>query len=124
MAAVHAQAKEAGRKVTTINGDAFSAEIKAETIKAVKELGGPVDMVIYSLASPRRTDRDGTTYNSVLKPLGQSYSGKSIDLRDESITEVTIDPANEDEAAATVKVMGGEDWAWWMERVAGRRPVG
>ena len=118
LAAVHQQAQAAGRKITTINGDAFSADIKAQTIAAINELGGPIDLVVYSLASPRRTDQDGVTHSSVLKPLGGSYSGKSIDLRDESITEVSIDPATEEEAAATVKVMGGEDWAWWMNELS------
>lgn len=104
-----------GLYAKTINGDAFSAEIKQQTIDLIKKDFGKVDMVIYSLAAPRRTTADGTVYSSVLKTTEGSYTNKTIDLRDNSITEVTIEPATDEEVLHTVKVMGGEDWADWID---------
>ena len=119
LAAVARRAKEAGRAVHNVNGDAFTNEIKAETIAAVKRLGKKVDAVIYSLAAPRRTDpTTGESFTSVLKPLGQAYSSKSIDLNTDQLTSVQLEPATEADVAATVKVMGGEDWALWMKALA------
>ncbi|TVR11810.1 MAG: trans-2-enoyl-CoA reductase family protein [Planctomycetota bacterium] len=119
LAEAQVQASAEGRQLETIVGDAFSNEIKEQTITALKERFGPIDCVVYSLAAPKRLDpSNGTLYSSVLKPVGSSYTGKSIDLRDYSIGEVTIDPASEDEILATQKVMGGEDWQIWMERLA------
>ena len=109
-------AKEAGLFSHSINGDAFSDEIKAETIQAIKENMGQVDLVIYSLASPVRTDpKDGLTYRSALKPRGQEYTAKSIDPFSGAVKEATIPPANEEEEASTIKVMGGEDWQLWLK---------
>ncbi|WP_312644402.1 enoyl-ACP reductase FabV [Hydrogenoanaerobacterium sp.] len=98
----------------TINGDAFSQEIKEQTIELIKKDLGKVDLVVYSLASPRRTTADGTVYSSVLKTTGSPYTNKTIDLRNNAISKTTIPSATEDEIAATVKVMGGEDWKDWM----------
>ena len=104
-----------GLYAKTINGDAFSAEIKQQTIDLIKKDFGKVDMVIYSLAAPRRTAADGTVYTSVLKTTEGSYTNKTIDLKDNTIQEVTIEPATEEEVLHTVKVMGGEDWMDWMD---------
>jgi len=104
-----------GLYARTINGDAFSSEIKQQTIDLIKKDFGKADMVIYSLAAPRRTTADGTVYSSVLKTTEGNYTNKTIDLKDNSITEVTIEPATEEEVLHTVKVMGGEDWADWID---------
>lgn len=109
-------AHEAGRYAKSINGDAFSEEIKAETIAAIKADMKQVDLVVYSLASPRRTDpTDGETYKSVLKPIGASYTNRSLDTDKAEVNEVTIEPASEEEVVHTVKVMGGQDWELWMK---------
>lgn len=98
----------------TINGDAYSDEIKQQVIDLIKKDLGKVDAVIYSLASPRIVTQD-KTYTSVLKPIGRPFSSKSIDLKTNKITEVTIDPATNDEIEDTIKVMGGEDWQAWID---------
>ena len=93
----------------------FSVECKEKTIQKIREDLGKVDMVIYSLAAPRRTTPDGQTYTSVLKPVGEAFTNLSWNAKDNSLTTVTLEPANEEEIAATVKVMGGEDWMDWIE---------
>lgn len=98
----------------SINGDAFSREVKDMTIAKIKEDLGQVDMVIYSLAAPRRTDEDGVTHSSVLKTTSIPYTNKTLDLRNNQISEVTVPAATKEEEIATVKVMGGEDWALWI----------
>ena len=98
----------------TINGDAYSDEIKQQTIELIKKDLGKVDMVVYSLASPRRTMADGTIYTSVLKTVGEPYTNKTIDLKNRVVSDITVEPATDDEIAATVKVMGGEDWKAWI----------
>lgn len=103
-----------GLYARTINGDAFSKEIKEQTAALIKKDLGQVDMVVYSLASPRRTLEDGTTVSSVLKTTDSDYTNKTIDLTTRRITEVTVTPATEEEIADTVKVMGGEDWKEWI----------
>lgn len=118
-AAFHAAAEEAGAYAKSINGDAFSDEIKQKTIDLIKEDLGQVDMVVYSLASPRRTDPvSGETYTSVLKPIGEGYTARTLDTSKEVIHEVSVEPANEEEIANTVKVMGGEDWQRWIDMMA------
>ena len=104
-----------GHYAKTINGDAFSDDIKKETIDLIKKDFGKVDMVIYSVAAPRRKAPDGVTYRSVLKTTDGAYTNKTIDLSTNEISEVTIEPATEDEINATVKVMGGEDWRLWID---------
>lgn len=115
-AAVQAAARRDGLWAEGINGDAFSDEIKRTAADRIARELGQVDLVIYSLASPRRTNpRTGETLNSALKPIGQSYRGKTIDLGNGEVTEAGAEPASEDEIRQTVEVMGGEDWRWWME---------
>lgn len=109
-------AKAAGLYAKNINGDAFSNEVKAKTIELIKADLGQVDMVIYSLASPVRTNPvTGITHRSVLKPIGQPYSEKTVDFHNGHVSTVSIDPANDEEIANTVAVMGGEDWEMWMD---------
>ena len=103
-----------GLYAKSINGDAFSKEIKDETIAMIKNDLGSVDMVIYSLAAPRRTMPDGETVSSVLKTTGEPYTNKTIDLANRTVVPVTIEPATQEEIDATVKVMGGEDWKDWI----------
>ena len=115
-AAFEAAAVAEGIYARSINGDAFSDEVKQRAISEIKASMGPIDCVVYSLASPRRTDpKDGQVYRSCLKPIGQSYSQKNINTDKALVDEVVIDSASEEEIAATVKVMGGEDWELWIE---------
>ena len=103
----------------SINGDAFSNEIKDKVIGTIKKDLGKVDCVIYSLASPKRIDpADGTTYKSCLKPIGASFENISLDTNKGEIQKVSLEPATEDDINQTVKVMGGEDWELWMEALA------
>lgn len=113
-AAFEEYAKADGLYAKTINGDAFSSAIKDETIALIKKDFGKVDMVVYSLAAPRRTTSDGTVYSSVLKTVGGDFTNKSIDVKTGAVSNVTITPATEQEIHATVKVMGGEDWKEWI----------
>ncbi len=114
-AAFEEEAVKAGLYAKTIIGDAFSQEIKEKTIALIRADLGQVDTVIYSIAAPRRTAPDGVTYSSVLKPIGETYSDKNIDLKNRAVTNVSVAPATQQEIADTVKVMGGEDWKLWME---------
>lgn len=115
-AAFEKEAAAAGIYARSFNGDAFSDALKTEVIAAVKADLGQVDCVIYSLASPRRTHpKSGETFKSVLKPIGTTYTNKNLNTGTGVVNEVTIEPANEDEIAQTVAVMGGEDWEMWMD---------
>jgi len=115
-AAFQAEAEAAGLWSKNINGDAFSNELKEKTVATIKEELGKVDLVIYSLASPRRTDPNtGETFSSVLKPIGNSVTTKNLNTSKRIIDEVTVEAANEEEIANTVKVMGGEDWEMWLD---------
>ena len=116
-AAFEKYAAAEGLYAKTINGDAFSQTVKDETIALIKKDLGKVDMVVYSLAAPRRTAPDGTVYSSVLKTTGESYTNKTIDLKNMKIADVTIEPATDEEIANTVKVMGGEDWLDWIKQL-------
>lgn len=110
------EAAAAGLYARSFNGDAFSDEVKAEVIAAIKEDLGQVDLVIYSLASPRRTDpKTGEVYKSCLKPIGSVYTNKTLNTATGAVEEVTIPPAEGDDIAQTVKVMGGEDWELWID---------
>lgn len=102
-----------GLYAKTVNGDAYSEEVKKEVIDLIKSDLGKVDLVVYSLAAPRRTVGE-TVYKSVLKTTGDPYTNKTIDLKNNAITEITIEPASDEEIEATVKVMGGEDWDDWI----------
>jgi enoyl-[acyl-carrier protein] reductase/trans-2-enoyl-CoA reductase (NAD+) len=117
--ALDERAKRDGLLAADINGDAFSDECKREAIEIVRRDFAPLDLVIYSLASPRRMHpRTGLVHNSVLKPVGQPYSSRTIELDSEKVVNVTLPPANEKEIADTVAVMGGEDWRMWIEALA------
>ncbi|MDH4445900.1 MAG: trans-2-enoyl-CoA reductase family protein [Akkermansiaceae bacterium] len=110
------EAAAAGLYARSINGDAFSNEIKSEVIAAIKADLGQIDLVIYSLASPRRTDPNtGEVYKSVLKPIGSSYTNKNLNTTTGVVNEVTIEPAEGDDIRQTVAVMGGEDWELWTD---------
>jgi enoyl-[acyl-carrier protein] reductase/trans-2-enoyl-CoA reductase (NAD+) len=109
------KAREAGLYARNFNGDAFSNEVKADVIAAIKEDLGTVDMVVYSLASPRRTHPDtGAVHKSVLKPVGAPYSNRTVDTDRGIVSDVSIDPASDEEIADTIAVMGGDDWERWI----------
>lgn len=113
--AFEAAAKAAGRYAQTLNMDAFSHDAKQAVIAAIRKDLGQVDLVVYSLASPRRQDPNSDQiWNSVLKPIGEPVSRKTLNTDSGEVSEVTLEPANEDEIHQTVKVMGGEDWELWM----------
>lgn len=115
-AAFEKEAAAAGLYARSFNGDAFSDELKKSVVEAVKQDLGQVDCVVYSLASPRRQHpRTGEVFKSVLKPIGQSYSNKNLNTSNGQVNEVSIEPANDDEIAHTIAVMGGEDWEMWMD---------
>jgi enoyl-[acyl-carrier protein] reductase/trans-2-enoyl-CoA reductase (NAD+) len=115
-AAFQAAADEAGIYSKNINGDAFSHEIKAKAIEAIKADMGKVDLIVYSLASPRRTDPNtGEVYSSTLKPIGQSVTTKNLNTSKRVIDEVSVEAANEAEIQGTIDVMGGADWELWID---------
>jgi enoyl-[acyl-carrier protein] reductase / trans-2-enoyl-CoA reductase (NAD+) len=109
-------AKAAGLYSHSINGDAFSDDIKAKTIEVIKRDLGQVDLVVYSLASPvRMHPKSGTLFRSTLKPIGRSFTAKTLDTDKEVVKDITIEPANDQEIADTLQVMGGEDWQMWID---------
>ena len=109
-------ARERGLWAASINADAFSEEGKRLTLDKVRSEMGPLDLVIYSVASPRRTHpATGETLNSALKTLGEPFIGKTADIARGTVGEVAVEPASEPEVAATVAVMGGEDWRMWID---------
>lgn len=109
-------AKEDGYYAENVNGDAFSKNIKTKTADLIEKDWGKVDLIIYSLASPRRTDPEtGEVYSSVIRPIGgKTFAGKSIDTDEEKVIQASIDPATDAQIRETVKVMGGEDWELWI----------
>lgn len=112
-------ARAAGLYAKNFNGDAFSDDIKRQALDAIRADLGQVDLVVYSLASPRRTHpKTGAVHKSVLKPVGQSYTNKTVDTDKGIVSTVTIEPANEQEVADTTVVMGGEDWEMWMQALS------
>lgn len=118
-AAFEKNARKEGLYARSVNGDAFSQEIKEKAIDIIRKDLGKVDMVIYSLAAPRRTTLDGTVYSSVLRTTGRPFTNKSLDLRNNTIGEKTVEPATPEEMEGTIKVMGGEDWKDWIEALTG-----
>lgn len=119
VAAFQQAAEKAGLWSKNMNGDAFSHEAKSKAIDVIKAEMGKIDLVVYSLASPRRQDPDsGEVYSSVLKPVGQAYTSKNLNTDTLKITETTLDAASDEEIAQTIKVMGGEDWELWMNALA------
>jgi enoyl-[acyl-carrier protein] reductase/trans-2-enoyl-CoA reductase (NAD+) len=118
-AAFEQAAKDAGLYAKSFNGDAFSTACKEQVIAQIKADMGKIDLVVYSLASPRRQDPvTGDVYSSTLKPIGQSYTAKNLNTDTQVVGKITVDPASEEEIATTVKVMGGEDWELWMDALA------
>ncbi len=115
-AAFEKEAAAAGLYARSFNGDAFSDAVKEEVIAAIKADLGQVDCVVYSLASPRRTDpKTGEVYKSVLKPIGEVYTNKNLNTTTGVVNEISIEPAEGDDITQTVAVMGGEDWKLWMD---------
>ncbi len=113
------RAREAKRFVGNINGDAFSDAIKAQTIEMIKKNLGKVDLVVYSLASPRRTHpKTGEVFSSVLRPTDGEYTNKTVDTTKGVVKDISITPASEEEIRQTIGVMGGEDWKMWMDDLA------
>jgi enoyl-[acyl-carrier protein] reductase/trans-2-enoyl-CoA reductase (NAD+) len=113
------EAQKIGRSPLTLEGDAFSDEMKADFIERVREKFGQLDMLVYSMAAPMRTDPvTGETYRSVIKPLGSAVEMKTLDTETGEVFETTFEPASEDQATATVAVMGGDDWKRWIDQLA------
>ena len=115
-AAFEQSAKEQGLYASSINGDAFSDAVKQRTIEVIKRDLGQVDLVVYSLASPKRTHpKTGQVFNSTLKPIGHAVNLRGIDTDKEVIKETVLEPASQEEIDNTVAVMGGEDWQMWID---------
>ena len=114
-AAFEMEAEKTGLYAKSINGDAFSNEVKQQTIDLIKKDLGQVDLVIYSLASPvRMHPTTGVLHRSTLKPIGAKFTNKTVDFHTGNVSEVSIEPANQEDIDNTVVVMGGEDWSMWM----------
>ncbi len=114
-AAFEAQAHKDGLYAKSINGDAFSNEIKAQTIDLIKKDLGEIDLLVYSLASPVRKHPDtGERFKSVLKPIGSTFTDNTVDFHTGEVKEISIEPCTEDDIKNTVAVMGGEDWQMWI----------
>lgn len=114
-------AHEDGYYAKSINGDAFSTDIKEQVADLIQQDLGKVDLIIYSLAAPRRTDPNtGKTYSSVLKPIGDVFTNKTVDPLTGEVKDVSIEPANDDDIENTVRVMGGDDWALWIDYLSER----
>ena len=118
-------AQNDGLKSVTLNGDAYSHEMRAKVIEEIKKMGGKIDLLVYSLASPVRSDPDKideatgqhVLYRSVIKPQGKTYGGNCLDIINEKLTTMSAEPASAEEVANTVKVMGGEDWQIWIDQL-------
>jgi enoyl-[acyl-carrier protein] reductase/trans-2-enoyl-CoA reductase (NAD+) len=118
-AAFESTAKDAGLYAKSLNGDAFSDEIKQQVIETIKADLGQIDLLVYSLASPRRTHpKTGVTHKSTLKPLGETFTSKTVDTDKGVVSPISIEPASEQEIADTVAVMGGEDWQMWVDALS------
>ncbi len=110
------EAGESGFGAWSINNDAFSDEVKDEAVSMIDEHMGTVDLVVYSIAAPRRIDAGtGQIYSSALKPIGKPFTSKIVDMQSGEVREITAEPASQQEIEHTVKVMGGEDWNKWIE---------
>ena len=117
-AAFEQAADAAGLWNKHLNGDAFTDELKAQAIDIIRSEMGKIDLVVYSLAAPRRKDPvTGEVFSSVLKPIGQAYTARTLNTSKREIEEVSVEPANDDEIYQTVKVMGGEDWERWLDQL-------
>ena len=119
-AAFEVEAQKAGLYAKSINGDAFSNEVKQQTIDMIKADLGQIDLIIYSLASPvRQHPVTGVLHRSTLKPIGSTFTNKTVDFHTGNVTSVSIEPANQEDIDNTVVVMGGEDWSMWMDALKG-----
>ncbi|HEY9043893.1 MAG TPA: enoyl-ACP reductase FabV [Rheinheimera sp.] len=117
-AAFEQAANAAGLWNKHLNGDAFTDELKSQAIDIISKEMGKIDLVVYSLAAPRRKDPvSGEVFSSVLKPIGQAYTARTLNTSKREIEEVSVEPANDDEIYQTVKVMGGEDWERWLDQL-------
>ncbi len=117
-AAFENEATKSGLYAKSINGDAFSKEVKQQVIDLIKSDLGQIDLVIYSLASPVRMHPEtGVLHRSTLKPIGSTFTNKTVDFHTGNVTQVSIEPANQEDIDNTVVVMGGEDWAMWMQEL-------
>jgi len=115
-AAFESEAQKAGLYAKSINGDAFSNEVKQQTIDMIKADLGQIDLIIYSLASPMRLHPvTGVLHRSTLKPIGTTFTNKTVDFHTGNVTQVSIEPANQEDIDNTVVVMGGEDWSMWID---------
>lgn len=111
-------AKDEGIYAQSINGDAFSDEVKERVAAMIKKEFGKIDLLVYSLAAPVRTDPDtGQVYRSVIKPIGETFSSKTLNATSREVSSFSLDAATPEEIAATVKVMGGEDWTRWIDHL-------
>ncbi len=114
--ALEKAAHSAGIYTKSLNGDAFSDEIKERALEVIRREMGPLDLVVYSVAAPRRTHpKTGEVFRSTLKPIGQTYHGRTLDTDKGIVKEITLEPATEEDIAGTVAVMGGEDWEMWLD---------
>ncbi len=112
------EAEKAGLSAWNVNGDAFSAETKSNISDIIKDKLDTIDFLVYSIAAPRRIDpATGEIYSSVIKPIGKPFTARSVDFLSGVISEVSAEPATADQIAQTVKVMGGEDWMLWIEKL-------
>lgn len=119
-AAFEIEAQKAGLYAKSINGDAFSNEVKQQTIDMIKADLGQIDLIIYSLASPvRQHPVTGVLHRSTLKPIGSTFTNKTVDFHTGNVTQVSIEPASQEDIDNTVVVMGGEDWAMWIDALKG-----
>ncbi|MDR2778859.1 MAG: trans-2-enoyl-CoA reductase family protein [Puniceicoccales bacterium] len=115
-------AEQSDLSAENINGDAFSSDVKEQVIDLIRQKYGKIDCVVYSLASPKRTDPfTGEVFKSVLKPIGEPFTGKTVNVDKDEVYEITIEPATAEEVQATEKVMGGEDWELWMQALHGEK---
>ena len=109
-------AEKAGLESFSVTGDAFTDETKAKAVELIRSKLGQVDLVVYSVASARRTNPvTGAVANSVLKPIGQAYTNKTVNFHNGEVSLITIDPAVQEEINETVEVMGGDDWQLWID---------
>ena len=114
--AFEAAAAARGRLALTFDGDAFADETREQVVQAISRHMGQIDLLVYSLAAPVRTNpRTGAQYRSAIKPLGEPFAVKTLDVHKGEVRDIVLDPASDEEADATVQVMGGEDWEWWVE---------
>lgn len=112
------EAQNEGYSAWNVNGDAFSEEIKTQVVELIKEKLGQIDFLVYSIAAPRRIDpKTGEIYTTAIKPIGELLTARTVDFRTGKVSQVTAEPATGKEIEQTIKVMGGEDWFLWIERL-------